>query len=177
MRAPVVENLQAANQHVRLLDIDPVVADQPAILVSLVPDLQLGAQQPDSDEVTIDQPFTHLAYRHGNVDVQRPDKFLNRHRRKEIIAGKLLLVAVFVASGYACDAKSVDLHSSHVEIGNDRPAQLDDLLRDHFPHLSGPKFGIKELFDQGSFGVFLRAVTAVASAEHLLDVVCDRLED
>ena len=52
VRAPVVEDLQAADQHVGLLDVDPGVLERPAVGLG---DSEAIDQQAHGDEVAIDQ--------------------------------------------------------------------------------------------------------------------------
>jgi hypothetical protein len=58
IRAPVIENLQAADLHVGLLDVDPVVFERAAVFLM---DGELRGQQADSDEVAINEPFADFA--------------------------------------------------------------------------------------------------------------------
>src|SRR6266545_5819117 len=78
-RAPVVEDLQTAHLYVRLLYVDPVVADQLLALTAALVEFQPRNQQADDDEIAIDQSARNLADVGGGQRLHAPDQLLYRH--------------------------------------------------------------------------------------------------
>ena len=158
VRAPVIEDLQPAHAHVRLLNVDPIVADQPApgMLVNLEP----LEQQSDGEEVAIEQPLGNLPHRSGGIGRKRSDQLLHRHGREAVIgredAGLPGPHVDRLDTGHAA-AGHVD--PSDLLAREDVAAHLPDLVGHVLPHLARAELGVEELLDQRRLGSFLGHVS------------------
>jgi hypothetical protein len=74
--APVIEDLQAAYDHVRLLDVDPVVLEQGAVFLG---DRESGCQQAYGDEVAVHESFADLGDRCRSRRPERANEVADRH--------------------------------------------------------------------------------------------------
>ncbi len=151
IRRPVVEDLQAADLHVALLNIDPAVGHDVAqrLVLGLVLEVELVNQQADGHEIAIGQRLGDFAG--GLVHVrQRFKEILDRHGGEDGVAVKadFLARSVFADDGrdFAVFAalKALGAHVL-VKLG----AHLHGVLRHRLPELARAVLGIGELLDQG----------------------------
>ena len=154
VRAPVVEDLQAADHDVGFLNIDPVVLDQlagPAFVLHH----QFLDQQSHGDEVAIEQRIADFPHLPGHIAIEAAHQVFDRHGREQVLAPE---VATLSIRGYPADtAHAIPLHQKlvDVEAGDDFSTLRSDFAGDDFPQLPRTQLGIQELFDQRGFRALL----------------------
>ena len=155
--APVVEDLQPAEVHVRFLDVDPVVGRQAVagrVARAATAGQHSAHHQSDRHEVAVGQSASHT--RRWHLRLQLLGQRVQRHRGDERIA-----------FDPACHAGGCVQHLRRLHTGPDL-AQTDDpmvqmdfaaaprLLRHGLPHLAWAEVRVQEPLDQARFHVLLR---------------------
>ena len=148
---PVVEDLDPAQLHVLVLNVDPAVRDPvfhgPAL--GVVSDEQILHQKAHGDEVPIGQGVRGLLDRLGHL---RAGKIVHElphgHGGEHRVRGETtLLPRLFAAKGY--DPAVTRLQGGDGAVHLDLPAQGLHLRRRQLPQLSGTQLGIEEPLDEG----------------------------
>ena len=148
VRGPVVEDLDAPHPHIALLHVDPGVRNDVVDrrIARLVLHGKLVNLQPDRDEITVRK------FRGNPADplrrVRKPgDQVLDRHGRKERIAGELL--SRLEADG--CDPSVLRAEFRRLALHANLHALRAQPIRQQLPELSGALLRINELVDERSF--------------------------
>ena len=155
---PVVENLDATQLHVRVLNVDPAVGhDVPQrFQLRFVFQVQPVHQQAHGDKIPVGQTGGDLLYVRRNV-VHACDQILDRHGAEENVALHVPL-AFAVPDAQTDDLAAFRLRPQYLTALDDPAAQLFDLLRGGLPKLARAELGIAELLDEGGLHLLLAAL-------------------
>ncbi len=156
VRAPVVEDLHPAHQHVGLLDVDPVVADQLGPPAGPALDFELIHQEPHGDEVAVDEPLADPADRVRRIHGERSHQLLDRHRGEAVVGLEEVRLAGCGVDGlHGEDAASGHVDAADLQIREHPPSHVLDFPGDLLPHLPGAVLRIQELLDERGLGTLL----------------------
>ena len=174
---PVVEDLQAADAHVALLNVDPGVgyAVGKGLDAGLIVDGEAFHEQPHGDEVAVGQVAGNAFYLVRYLDaLNRLHEVFERKRREQVVAGDLPAFALGILDGNARHAVVLDVNLLHGSLGNHLSAPLAHLVGHGLPQLPGPQFGIDKLFDKRGFHLFYILLFGEALFEHVFENGKDR---
>ncbi len=173
-RAPVVEDLQPPKLHIRLLDIDPRVPDQPTVPILHI---QPVGQHAHSYKIPVLQPFTHLTHVGGYrraATLQSPRQLLHGHRRQKHLALEAPLLPLRIGSlhGHHAPSRAILARAQFHTV--DRPSHVDlatacgHLLRNMLPQLPRPELRIQKSLDQRRIRLLLRQIAGPFTRTHCL---------
>ena len=171
---PVVEDLNAAQLHIRILYVDPAVGhDVPQrFQLRLVFQIQTIHQQAHGDEVPVGQTGGDLLHVGRHV-VHACNQILEGHGAEENVALHVPL-ALTVPDAQTDHPAVFRPRPQNLAALDDLAAQFFDLLRGGFPELTGAKLGIAELLDEGGLHLLL---AALLGHEHLGEHVPEDAHD
>ncbi len=148
VRAPVVEDLQAAHLDAGVLDVDPVVGYQVRPRIDRRRGLaQLPIQHANGDEVAVLQLGADAAHAIRHVGLHRHRQILDGHRRDDMVGAHPQHRAIHLR-GDRLHAVAVALDADHLRIADDAAAAGFEALRRRLPHLARAQLRVQEVLDQ-----------------------------
>ena len=175
IRAPVVEDLQAADLIARILHVNPTIRHDRRIAkggnVGGVRQAQMIDEQTDGHEITVRQAvgdFGHILRRGLARSIHSVDEVLDRHGRNEVVRSHFGTIAFGILIHHGSDLAVGLANLHHVRVGNDLHASRLTVGLDGFPQLTRTILRIPEFLNQRGFDLSIATLLRQELLERVL---------